>query len=107
MALVNRAIIARNRPRPALTRVLLTVGVAVLMAATVAACGNGGSSGSTGSASAGENGFTHAPQSSGTLTGWVASPRGPAAQAYQKAHPDVKLKIVTYDGDANGSNTLQ
>jgi multiple sugar transport system substrate-binding protein len=31
----------------------------------------------------------------------------PAAQAYQKAHPNVKLNIVTYDGDANGSNTLQ
>ena len=31
----------------------------------------------------------------------------PAAQAYKKAHPDVKLNIVTYDGDANGANTLQ
>jgi multiple sugar transport system substrate-binding protein len=31
----------------------------------------------------------------------------PAAQAYQKAHPNIKLNIVTYDGDANGSNTLQ
>ena len=31
----------------------------------------------------------------------------PAAQAYAKAHPNVKLNIVTYDGDANGSNTLQ
>jgi ABC-type glycerol-3-phosphate transport system substrate-binding protein len=107
MALVNRAIIARKRPRPARMRVLLAAGVAVLMAAAVAACGNGGSSGSTGSASAGKDGFTQAPQSSGTLTVWVDSTRVPAAQAYQKAHPDVKLKIVTYDGDANGSNTLQ
>ena len=28
-------------------------------------------------------------------------------QAYQKAHPDVKIKIVTYSGDANGANDLQ
>ena len=38
---------------------------------------------------------------------WVDSTRVPAAQAYQKANPNVKLNIVTYDGDANGSNYLQ
>jgi multiple sugar transport system substrate-binding protein len=28
-------------------------------------------------------------------------------KAYQKTHPNVKLNIVTYNGDANGSNYLQ
>ncbi len=107
MALVNRAVSARNRPRPVRMRAVLAVGVAALVAAGVAACTSGSSSGSGSSASAMKDGFTQAPQSSGPLTVWVDSTRVPAAQAYQKAHPDVKLNIVTYDGDANGSNTLQ
>ena len=107
MALVNRAVSARNRPRPVRMRAVLAVGVAALVAAAVAACTSGSSSGSASSASATKDGFTQAPQSSGPLTVWVDSTRVPAAQAYQKAHPDVKLNIVTYDGDANGSNTLQ
>ena len=54
-----------------------------------------------------KDGFKQAAQTSGPLTVWVDSTRVPAAQAYEKAHPNVKLNIVTYDGDANGSNTLQ
>src|SRR5271166_2809430 len=77
------------------------------MAAAVAACGGGNSSGSASSASDMRDGFSQAPQSSGPLTVWVDSTRVPAAQAYAKAHPNVKVNIVTYDGDANGSNTLQ
>ena len=61
----------------------------------------------SGSSGAAKDGFKQAAQSSGPLTVWVDSTRVPAAQAYQKAHPNVKLNIVTYDGDANGSNTLQ
>jgi ABC-type glycerol-3-phosphate transport system substrate-binding protein len=106
MALVNRAVRARSHPRPVRTRAVL-VGVITLMAAAVAACGGGSSSGSGSSAGAVKDGFSQAPQSSGPLTVWVDSTRVPAAQAYQKAHPAVKLNIVTYDGDANGSNTLQ
>jgi multiple sugar transport system substrate-binding protein len=84
---------------------MLAAGVAVLAAGTLAACGGGaGSGGASGSV---KDGFTQAPQSPGTLTVWVDSTRVPAARAYQKAHPSVKLDIVTYDGDANGSNTLQ
>ncbi|WP_253780761.1 ABC transporter substrate-binding protein [Goodfellowiella coeruleoviolacea] len=30
-----------------------------------------------------------------------------AAEMYQKAHPSVSMNIVSYDGDANGSNYLQ
>ena len=51
-------------------------------------------------------GFTTAEQKDGALTVWVDATRIDAAKAYQKAHPDVKLDIVTYDGDANGSNYL-
>ncbi|MFD8493735.1 ABC transporter substrate-binding protein [Amycolatopsis sp. NPDC059657] len=78
-------------------------GSAVVVAAVlVAGCGGG----SEGGAQA--DGFTQAKQSTTKeLTVWVDSTRQAAAAAYQKAHPDVKLDIVTYDGDANGSNFLQ
>ncbi len=107
MALGIRAARARSRLRTSSARVASAVG-AVALAVTVAACGHGGSSGS-GSASGGgaKDGFTQAAQASGALTVWVDSTRVPAAQAYAKAHPNVKLNIVTYDGDANGSNSLQ
>lgn len=30
-----------------------------------------------------------------------------AGQAFEKANPSIKIKIVTYDGDANGSNSFR
>jgi len=102
MALISRVAPARRRPRASWARAVFAVGAIVI---AVAACGNGSSSG--GSSAGAKGGFTQAAQSSGTLTVWVDSTRVPAAQAYAKAHPNVKLNIVTYDGDANGSNTLQ
>jgi len=62
---------------------------------------------SGGATSPAQNGFTPAPQDDGTLTVWVDSTRMAAAQLYQKQHPGAKLDIVSYDGDANGSNYLQ
>ena len=107
MALGIRAARARSRLRTSSARAAFAAG-AVALAVTVAACGNGSSSGSGSASGAGaKDGFTQVAQTSGPLTVWVDSTRVPAAQAYQKAHPDVKLNIVTYDGDANGSNTLQ
>jgi ABC-type glycerol-3-phosphate transport system substrate-binding protein len=44
---------------------------------------------------------------SGSLTVWVDAVRLPVAQLYAKTHPNVKLKIVTFDGDGNGATTLQ
>src|SRR6476469_7733595 len=44
---------------------------------------------------------------SGSITVWVEAVRLPAAKAYVKAHPKVKVKIVTFDGDGNGATTLQ
>ena len=64
--------------------------VAVMVLAFVSACG-GSSSGS----------------SDKDLTVWVDAARLPVAKAYQKAHPDVKMDIVTFDGDGNGATTLQ
>ena len=52
-------------------------------------------------------GASRARASSGSITVWVDAVRLPAAKAYVKAHPKVKVKIVTYDGDGNGATTLQ
>jgi ABC-type glycerol-3-phosphate transport system substrate-binding protein len=80
------------------------LGAAVLV---LAACGKADSP-TTAASSAPTSSFTAAAQNSSTpLTVWVDSTRLPGVQAYQKAHPDVKLNIVTYNGDANGSNYLQ
>jgi ABC-type glycerol-3-phosphate transport system substrate-binding protein len=103
MPAMNSAVRARNRTALSRRRVALAAGAATV-AMVVAACGGGQGSASSSSM---KDGFHQAPQSSGKLTVWVDSSRMPAAQAYQKAHPGVKLDIVTYDGDANGANTLQ
>jgi multiple sugar transport system substrate-binding protein len=68
---------------------LLSAAALALSAAT--ACGGGGTSGAQ----------------NGALTVWVDSTRLPAAKEYQKKHPSVPMNIVSYDGDANGSNYLQ
>ena len=86
--------------RPRRTVTLLAVAAALALAAT--ACG--GSASTTGDA---KDGFVQAPQSDGPLTVWVDSTRMAAAQLYQKQNPTVKMDIVSYDGDANGSNYLQ
>ncbi|HEY0869528.1 MAG TPA: ABC transporter substrate-binding protein, partial [Acidothermaceae bacterium] len=44
---------------------------------------------------------------SGNLTVWVDAVRLPDAKAYQAAHPNVKMNIVTFDGDGNGATSLQ
>lgn len=44
---------------------------------------------------------------SGNLTVWVDAVRLPDAKAYQAAHPNVKMTIVTFDGDGNGATSLQ
>jgi ABC-type glycerol-3-phosphate transport system substrate-binding protein len=78
---------------------LLAAGVALVLAA----CGSGGGE-TTGNA---QNEFKPVEQTGGKLTVWVDSTRLAAAQLYQKQNPSVPMDIVTYDGDANGSNYLQ
>jgi ABC-type glycerol-3-phosphate transport system substrate-binding protein len=108
MALAIHAGRVRRDPRLPRTRSLLALGMTVLLASAVAACGNGTSSTGSGSSSTGmKDGFVQAPQSSGPLTVWVDSTRVPAVKAYEKANPNVKINMVVYDGDANGSDTLQ
>jgi multiple sugar transport system substrate-binding protein len=70
-----------------------------------AACGSPNPAGNGGDT--GKYGFAAAEQSDGKLVVWVDSTRLDAAKAYQKAHPKAQLDIVTYDGNANGSNTLK
>ena len=83
-----------------LRRTVLTSLIAVGLAVAVGACSSGSS---TSSASAG----SASGKVGGSLTVWVDSVRLPAAQAYAKAHPNVHVHIVTFDGDANGATTLQ
>jgi multiple sugar transport system substrate-binding protein len=72
--------------------------------AALAAC----SSSSAGAGSSGKYGFPEASQSSGaTITVWVDADRVPAANAFKKANPSVPIKVVTYDGSANGSNSFK
>ena len=52
-------------------------------------------------------GGTAKASGSSPLVVWVDAARLPVAQAYAKAHPKTKLKIVTFDGDGNGATTMQ
>src|SRR5579872_2626643 len=88
-----------------LRRTMLTSLVAAVMALAVGACssssstsGQGGTAGASGGSTSGKVG--------GSLTVWVDSVRLPVAQAYAKAHPNVHVHIVTFDGDANGATSL-
>ena len=83
------------------SRAALLAGCAAAAALTLTACGGGTTSTTT------KDGFAQVPQKDGALTVWVDATRVEAAKLYQRQHPDVKLDIVTYDGDANGSNYLQ
>lgn len=86
-------------------RVLRRAGTSTaVVAALAAAAAYGTAAAATSHAS---YGFKAAAQSSGALTVWVDTTRLPIAKAYQAAHPKVKLNIVTYDGDANGSNSFK
>jgi len=50
---------------------------------------------------------THAAGTTQPLVVWVDSTRVPFVKAYEKAFPNVKIDLVTYDGDANGDGTMQ
>ncbi|GAA5042930.1 multiple sugar transport system substrate-binding protein [Thermocatellispora tengchongensis] len=73
----------------------------------LAACGSADPDPAAG-ASPRATAFTPVEQVPGSeLLVWADATRVPGVEAYQKAHPDVKIKIVTYSGDANGANDLQ
>jgi ABC-type glycerol-3-phosphate transport system substrate-binding protein len=104
MALISRAARARRRPRAPWARAASAAGV-IALAATVAACSNSGSSSS--SAAAGGSSAAASGKVGGSITVWVDAVRLPVAKAYVKAHPNVNVKIVTFDGDGNGATTMQ
>ncbi|MFF7159391.1 extracellular solute-binding protein [Streptomyces sp. NPDC008139] len=89
----------RTRGTRRRTGLLAAAGALVLV--TVAACGSSGGGGGS------KEGFHPVKQTGGALTVWVDASRMDAAKLYQKQNPDVKMNIVSYDGDANGSNYLR
>src|SRR5450432_1832743 len=56
-------------------------------------------------ASYGFNAATQDPTSA--ITVWIDATRQPAVDAFKKAHPEIKVNAVTYDGGANGSGSFQ
>ncbi|WP_328580524.1 ABC transporter substrate-binding protein [Streptomyces sp. NBC_00370] len=97
-------------PRTALRRRAERAGAALAAlaaAAVLAGCASADPVKDTG-AQPGHADFKPVAQKDGSpITVWADSTRLPSVQAYQKAHPDVKMKIVTYDGGADGSTYLQ
>ena len=94
------------------TRRTLTGAAALAVAGlALSACSGGTSIGDESSAKGDASspyGFTTAKQdASARIDVWVDSTRLDAAKAYQKANPDANIKITTYDGNANGSNTFK
>jgi ABC-type glycerol-3-phosphate transport system substrate-binding protein len=78
---------------------LITVGVLAALSGCASATTTGSGSSAT---------FKPVAQdASSQITVWADSTRLPAVQAYQKANPNVKMNIVTYDGSADGSTYLQ
>jgi ABC-type glycerol-3-phosphate transport system substrate-binding protein len=98
----------RRTPRPRAARTALAATALAAAAALLAGCGASADTTSGSAATSGHAQFTPAAQQAGSqITVWADSTRLPSVQAYQKAHPDVKMKIVTYDGGADGSTYLQ
>ncbi|MFE9425989.1 ABC transporter substrate-binding protein [Kitasatospora sp. NPDC006697] len=97
---VNKPL-AGEKAVPSKRRAVLLAACAATLAMTVAACG-GSSAGKTT-----KDGFAQVAQTDGAVTVWVDATRLAAAKQYQALHPEVKMNIVSYDGDANGSNYLQ
>src|SRR5450759_5846794 len=92
--------VVRSRRRSALTVAALGAATALL---ALTGCSTGVSSTANGS-----YGFPEAKQdTSSMITVWVDADRQAAAKAFEKANPDTKVKVVTYDGSANGSNSFR
>ncbi|MEU8660422.1 ABC transporter substrate-binding protein [Actinoplanes philippinensis] len=79
------------------------IGGAGVLALALAGCGGDDSGPTTGS-----YGFPQVAQDEkATITVWVDADRTKAADAFKKAHPEVPIEVVTYDGSANGSNSFR
>ena len=99
---MNNEVQPRRRTRRG-TR--LAAGIGTLSLLGLAACASATPPSTAGAAT---GAFKPAAQTAGSeITVWADATRVPGVQAYEKAHPDAKIKIVTYSGDANGANDLQ
>lgn len=101
---------AGARSAAARTPRAVVAATALACALALAACAGGQSVGATKNSAdpASPFGFkTAAQDAKAEITVWVDSTRQPVAEAYVAAHPDVKVKIVAYDGNANGSNSFK
>ncbi|WP_019068433.1 ABC transporter substrate-binding protein [Streptomyces hokutonensis] len=95
-------------PRTGRRHSLLRAAAITLSLATAAALAGCASADTTTPSASGTSAFKPVTQKTGSqITVWADSTRLPSVQAYQKSHPDVKMKIVTYDGGADGSTYLQ
>jgi ABC-type glycerol-3-phosphate transport system substrate-binding protein len=84
----------------------MTMGAAGALAVALALAGCGGSKSSD--SSTGSYGFPQVTQDDkAEITVWVDADRSSAADAFKKANPAVPIKVVTYDGSANGSNSFR
>ncbi|WBB71890.1 extracellular solute-binding protein [Micromonospora sp. WMMD1128] len=84
-------------------RSLLAAGVVGTIAGVLALTGCGKDESSPGA-----YGFPQVTQDDkATITVWVDADRSKAVDAFRKAHPDVALKVESYDGSANGSNSFR
>ena len=91
--------VVRSRRRSAVTLAALGAATALL---ALTGCGAGGSSAN------GSYGFPEAKQdTTHPITVWVDGDRQAAVKAFEKANPDTKIKVVAYDGSANGSNSFR
>ena len=83
--------VVRSHRRPAALTVAGVFAATALLA--LAGCSSGGTS---------ANGSAGAPEvkqdATSTITVWVDADRQAAAKAFEKANPDAKIKVVTYDG---------
>lgn len=87
---------------------LRTAAATLSLAATAVLAGCASADTTATSPSSAKEAFEPVAQKKGSqITVWADSTRLPSVQAYQKANPDVKMKVVTYDGGADGSTYLQ
>jgi ABC-type glycerol-3-phosphate transport system substrate-binding protein len=95
----------RRRRTTTLGALALCAAIAVLAGCASATPTGGGSSTASGAQTPSFKSVQQKPGSE--ITVWTDSTRLPSVQKYQKAHPDVKMNVVTYDGGADGSTYLQ
>lgn len=84
-------------------KIMVTV-LSAVAAAAMAGCGSSSSGGS--STSAPKNGSA-TPAKGTPLVVWYDAARAAFVKEYQATHPGANIKWVLYDGDNNGSGTLQ